>query len=122
MRAACNRETIVDAPKLLLIVRLVHAITNCAERVDDDFAQQSSSRTKCETASIHAGKWDVLYRIGKAIPHFDLIQDGRRKNAGLVYRNHVLAAAEPLGQQIAQHAGRGFGAALATVVVVRTGD
>src|SRR6266446_8713242 len=122
MRTACNGETILKAPKLLLIVRLVHAITNCGKRADYDFAQQIPSRTKREIAEIPADQRDVLHRIGKAVAHFYLVQNRRRKNAGLVYRDDVLSAAEALGQHIAQHTWRGFGAALATVIVVRTGD
>src|SRR5438034_9255324 len=122
MRTACNGETIRKAPELLLIVRLVHTITNCGERADNDFTQQTPSRTKCEITHIPAGQRDVLHWIGKAVAHLHLVQNGRRKNAGLVYRDDVLAAAEPLGQQIAQHAGRSFRAALAIVIIVRTGD
>src|SRR5262245_56382756 len=122
MRTACDGETLHEAPKLLLIVRLVHAITNCGERADDDFTQQIPSRTKCEIAEIPADQRDVLHGISKAVAHLYLVQKGRRKNAGLVYRDDVLAAAELLSQQIAQHAGRGLRAALAIVIVVRTGD
>src|SRR6266702_7755116 len=115
MGTACNGETIHKTPKLLLIVRLVHAITNCGQRADNDFTQQAPSRTKCEIAEIPADQRDVLYWIGKAVAHLHLVQNGWRKNAGLVYRHHVLAAAETLGQQIAQHAGGGFRSALAIV-------
>src|SRR5438093_8257794 len=122
MRTACNGETIHKAPELLLIVRLVHAITNCGERADNDFTQQTPSRTKCEIAEIPADQRDVLHWIGKAVTRLHLVQNGRRKNAGLVYRDDVLAAAEPLGQQIAQYSGRRFRTALAIVIIVRTGD
>src|ERR1051326_577181 len=122
MRAMCNGKAVVYAPKLLLIVRLIDAITDRVQGTDDDFAQQSSSRTKCETAHISAREGDVLYRIGKAITHLYLVQNGRRKDAGLVYSNDVFTAAESLCQQITQDARRGFRAGLAAVVVVRAGD
>src|SRR5438552_667316 len=122
MRAARNRETILKAPKLLLIVRLIHAITNCRERADNDFAQQISSRTKCKAAEIPADERNVLHRIGKTVADLHFVQESWRKNAGLIHRDDVLAAAESLGQQIAQHAGWHLGAALAIVVVVRTGN
>src|SRR2546425_12540660 len=122
MRTACNGETVLKAPKLLLIIRLVHAITNCGERADNDFTQQTPSRTKCDIAEIPADQGNVLNWIGKAVAHLHLVQNGGRKNAGLVYGDDVLAAAEPLGQQIAQHTGRGFRAALTIVIVVRPGD
>src|SRR5437867_3095979 len=60
MHAVCNRDTIHNAPELLLIVRLVYAITNGVEGVDNDFTQQAPSRTKCELGHIPVGKRDVL--------------------------------------------------------------
>src|SRR5262249_19834399 len=122
MRTACNRQTILKAPELLLVVRLVDAITNSGERGDNDFAQQTSSRTKGEITEIPVDQWDVLHWIGEAVSHLDLVQNGRRKNAGLVYGSDVLAAAESLSQQIAQHTRRHLGAAFAVVIVVRTGN
>src|SRR5207247_11372498 len=65
---------------------------------------------------------DVLHGVGEAVTDFDLVQKSRRKNAGLVNRDDVLAAAEALRQQIAQDAWRRFRAALAIVIVVRAGD
>src|SRR4030095_14611293 len=124
MRTACNRQTILKAPELLLIVRLVDAITNRGEKplADNNFAQQTSSRTKGEIAEITVDQRDVLHWICKAVAHLDLVQHGRRKNAGLVYGGDVLAAAESLGQQITQHARRHLGTAFAVVIVVRTGN
>src|SRR5215510_11670520 len=124
MRTACNRQTILEAPELLLIVRLVDAITNRGENplADNNFAQQTSSGPKGELTEIPVDQRDVLHWIGEAVSHLDLVQHRRRKNAGLVYGSDVLAAAESLSQQIAQHTRRHLGAAFAVVIVVRTGN
>src|SRR5438874_221343 len=103
MRTARYRKAIIYAPKLLLIVRFIHAISDWVKRADDDFAQQSASRAKCQIAEIPAHQWNVLHRVGKAVAHLNFVEDRRRKNAGLVYRHNVLPAAEPLGQQITQN-------------------
>src|SRR5262245_4982523 len=50
MHTPRDRQTISDAPKLLLIVRLVHAITNGGQGTDNDFTQQTPSRPECEAA------------------------------------------------------------------------
>src|SRR5262245_29388171 len=122
MRTPCKGATILTAPNLLLIVVLVDPITNSGEWADNDFAQQTAPRTKRKIAEIPAGQRNVLHGIRKAVAHLHFVQHGRRKNAGLVYRGDVLAAAESLGQQITQHAGEGLRSAFAIDIVVRTGN
>src|SRR5207247_4119306 len=122
MRAPRNGQTIQTAPKLLLIVRRAGAVTDVVERANLDLTEQSTPRTKCKTAEISARQRDVLHGVGKAVTDFDLVQKSRRKNAGLVNRDDVLAAAEALRQQITQDARRRFRAALAIVIVVGAGD
>src|SRR5438093_11131933 len=122
MRTACDGQTIRKAPKLLLIIRRAGAITDVVERAHLDLAEQGSARAERKTPEISARQRDVLHGIGKAVADFDLVQKSRGKNAGLVYRDDVLAAAETLRQQIAQDTGRCFRAALAIVIVVRAGD
>src|ERR1043166_7464773 len=122
MRAPGDGKTIHKAPELLLIVRRACAITDVVERANLDLTEQSTPRPKCKTAEISSRQRDVLHRVGEAVTDFDLVQKSRRKNAGLVNRDDVLAAAEALCQQITEHAGRSFRTALAVVVVVGTGD
>jgi hypothetical protein len=65
MHTTRDRQTIGDAPKLLLIVRLVHAITNRRQGADNDFTQQAPSRPECEVAQIPLRKRDVLDWVRK---------------------------------------------------------
>src|SRR5436189_5478784 len=121
MRAPRDGKTIHKAPKLLLIVRRACAITDVVERANLDLTEQSTPRTKCKTAEISPSQRDVLHGAGEAVTDFDLVQNSRRKNAGLVNRDDVLAAAAAVRQQIAEDAWRRVRAALAIVTAVAPG-
>src|SRR5215813_9471156 len=100
MCAVCNRKAVVNAPKLLLIVRLVYAVSNCGERTDGDFTEQGASGAKSQRTEIPADERNVLDGISKAIADLYFVQDCGRENACLVHANDVLSAAEALRQQI----------------------
>src|SRR5262249_36746355 len=76
----------------------------------------------CQLAHVSVCKRDVLDWVRETVAYLYLVQNRRRKNAGLICRNDPFAAAEPLSQQIAEHARRSFRTAFSIVIVERARD